>query len=507
MPHILPTTQQLLVMGGDARIAPDTRSGVNRYGCGSLPDPELRDFASSTASVISTAAFQAADALRIRLENDIPHHTSAMLYQRELSRMREELLALCALGDLPDPDIVFATSGTDLHRIAAQLAHAASGRPVLAIMVDEAETGSGVFAAINATHPATTVATVPLREADGTPRRTAEIDAEFAAIAEQAHAAGYHVLLIQTDISKTGMIAPSYDCTAALCQTLGESLDVLIDACQFRIAPATLRACLAQGYTVALTGSKFVGGPSFSGALLIPALPATRLRTLPFPRELATFSSVADWPDSWPVGGILKASGNFGLLLRWEAALCELRAFRTIPDANIDRFLHNFSDAIQARLADDPALSPVTVPGLDRSALVAQPGWDRIQTIFPFQLYRIELTARHALDSAATQRIYRNLPIIQPRCQLGQPVGYGTERTALRICLSARLIAQATEHDGANAQRVIDQANSVLDQAIYLANSGSFKMCRPDSKTNFTLGAETLNTAPDAIQHRRIAQG
>ena len=505
MPNILPTTQQLLVTGGDARIALDTQRGVNRYGCGSQPDPELRDFASSTASVISTAAFQAADQLRIRLERDLPHLTPAVLYQRELSHIREELLALCALGDLPDPDIVFAASGTDLHRIAAQLAHVASARPVLAIMVDEAETGSGVFAAISTTHPATTLVTVPLREADGTPRRAEEIDAEFTATAQQAHTAGYHVLLIQTDISKTGMIAPGYGCTAALHQTLGADLDVLVDACQFRIAPATLRACLARGDSVALTGSKFIGGPSFSGALLIPAQSAARLRGFPFPRELATFSSMADWPDSWPTHGILEASGNFGLLLRWEAALCELRAFRALPDADIAHFLRSFADAIQARLAVDPALSPVAVPELDRSALVTQPGWDQIQTIFPFQLYRTGLSARYPLDRETTQKIYRSLPTIKPRCQLGQPVSYGTEKAALRICLSAHLIVQAAEHDWANANCVIAQAQAVLDQAIYLANSGSFKMCRPDSKTSFTLGAATLDTGSNAIQHRRIA--
>jgi selenocysteine lyase/cysteine desulfurase len=483
MPNTFPTTLQLLVMGGDERIALDTLRGVNRYGCGSTSDPELHDFASSTASVISAAAFQAADHLRTRLAKNIPHLTPAALYHRELSRMREELLSLCALGDLPDPDIVFAASGTDLHRIAAQLARAETARPVLAIMVNESETGSGVFAAINDSHPGIEVLTVPLRETDGTPRHAKDIDAEFIVAAQQAYAAGYHVLLIQTDISKTGMIAPSYGCTAALHRTLGTHLDVLIDACQFRIAPATLRACLARGYSVALTGSKFVGGPSFSGVLLIPAETAARLRTLPFPSELATFSAVADWPNNWPVQGILEASSNFGLLLRWEAALYELRAFRAIPDADIACFLRAFAGSIQARLTDDPTLSPVAVPELDRSALLSEPCWDQIQTIFPFQLYRTDLSARHALDTEETQRIYRNLPTIKPRCQLGQPVNYGAGKNALRLCLSARLIVRAAEHDGAC---IIEQAQSALDQAIRLADSGSFKTFCTDTESNFT---------------------
>ena len=378
---------------------------------------------------------------------------------------------MCALGDLPEPDIIFAASGTDLHRIAAQLAQAASAQPVLAIMVDEAETGSGIFAAITGTHPAIEVATVALRKADGTPRSAQKIDAEFTALALQAHAAGRHVLLIQVDISKTGMIAPSYGCTAALQQALGTQLDVMIDACQFRIAPATLRACLAQGYTVALTGSKFVGGPSFSGALLIPAKTADRLRKRPFPRKLATHSAVADWPNNWPVKGVLETSCNFGLLLRWDAALCELRAFRALPEADVTRILQTFAQAIQAKIAGNPAFSPVPVPKLDRSALLAQSSWDHVQTVFPFQLYRGTVSGRHPLDAEETQKVYRSLPAAAPRCQLGQPVNYSTGRTALRLCVSARLVVQAAAHDGVYADSITAQALTALDQAACLAHS------------------------------------
>ncbi len=123
--NILPGTAQLLVEGGDKRIKLDPLRGVNRYGCGSTPDPDLLDFSSATASVISTAAFEAAGWLRKRLGRDIRCLTPAAVYARELARMRRELLTLCALGDLPEPDIIFAASGTDLHRIAAQLAQAA----------------------------------------------------------------------------------------------------------------------------------------------------------------------------------------------------------------------------------------------------------------------------------------------------------------------------------------------------------------------------------------------
>jgi hypothetical protein len=307
--------------------------------------------------------------------------------------------------------------------------------------------------------------------ADGTPRTARDIDAEFSALALQAHAAGRHVLLIQTDISKTGMIAPGYGCTAALQQALGTQLDVLIDACQFRIAPATLRACLEQGYSVALTGSKFVGGPSFSGALMIPARTAERLCKRTFPVKLASHSSAADWPDCWPVQDVLETSCNFGLLLRWEAALCELRSFRALPEADVTCFLQTFAQAMQEKFAGNSALSPVPVPRLDRSALLAQSGWDRMQTVFPFQLYRDTASETRPLDAEEIKRVYRKLPSADMHCQLGQPVNYGAGLNALRLCVSARQIVQAVAHGGVYADRIIAQALAVLDQAVSLARS------------------------------------
>ncbi|MGA7594511.1 MAG: hypothetical protein WCA64_04870 [Gallionella sp.] len=468
--NILPGTAQLLVEGGDKRIQLDPLLGVNRYGCGAIPDPGLLDFSSATASVISVGAFDSAGRLRERLDREIVYLSPAAIYAREIARMRMDLLDLCELGNIPEPDIVFAASGTDLHRIAAQLTQAAAGLPALVLMVDETETGSGIRAAIKGSGHSIEIAAVPLRRADGLPRRAAEIDADFCGLARQAHAAGRQVLLIQADVSKTGMIAPSYACTAALQQALGNRLDVLIDACQFRIAPATLRACLDRGYSVALTGSKFVGGPSFSGALLIPANTVDRFRNRPLPRIPANYPAAADWPDGWPAPGVLAPSWNFGLLLRWDAALYELRAFRALHEADVTRFLQTFAQAIHARFSGNPAFSPVDVPVLDRGALLENSCWDQVQTIFPFQLYQFSASDRRPLDSEQTQKVFRRLPSAPARCQIGQPVNYSAQHNALRLCLSARQIVQGVVSEGGDAGPVIAQASTVLEQAARLAN-------------------------------------
>ncbi|MBI5918875.1 MAG: hypothetical protein HY849_05835 [Nitrosomonadales bacterium] len=493
----LPSTRQLLVAGGDARIALDA-AGLNRYGCAPLPDPTLHAFGSSTATGISATGWAAADALRQRLAASA--EPAAERYAQELERMRGELATLCELSDLSGLATVFAASGTDLHLIAAQLL-ARRDVPSVAIMADASETGSGIPTALRGRHfssraaqrstvpvgtaitgaHASEVVSVALRQPDGSIRPSAEVDAEFRAQCAAARAAGKQVLLILTDLSKTGLIAPTPGCVAELHRQHSAQLEVLVDACQFRLAPASLRAYLQQGYSVAITGSKFLSGPTFSGALLIPAVTAERLRDQPLPCALADYTCRAEWPRGWSGAECLSRTANFGLLLRWEAALAELKAFRALPDTAIARFLQDFAAAIQHRLAHDPALLPLPVTELERGT----DGWDCIPTLFPFLLRRPD---GRILDEDETQRIYRQLPLdlsrepdfgpdaalAASRFQLGQPVAGGLRTdaavSALRLCLSARLIVEALTE--ASPATVIARALTALDKAALLSQEG-----------------------------------
>jgi hypothetical protein len=509
----LPSTAQLLVEGGDTRIMLDPDRAVNKYGCRPLPDPQLLAFGSSTASVISAAGFAAAEHLRHRLLLNAGSEAPSVTYARELDRVRRELLRLCGVSDLPGVELVFAASGTDLHLIVAQLAGSGATLPTRVIMVDAAETGSCVPTALAGRHFSSRAAlgdavsegadisggaghevvTVAIRDSDGNARPTVVVDAEVEDLVTTAAELGQRVLLILVDVSKTGLIAPSPACVASLHQRFAESIHVLVDACQFRIAPSTLRAYLEQGFMLALTGSKFVTGPTFAGALLLPAAVARRLRRQPLPRALRAYSTQADWPKSWATAGILNPFANFGLLLRWEAALQELRSLRAVPEAKIARFLQDFANAVQQRLANDTCLAPLPVPAIDRRPLVDASRWDTVQTIFPFLLFHPGSdTGKTPLSIAETQEIYRLLQVdlgshphwghiglpedsAALRCQLGQPVLCGTRKgvpvSALRLCASARLVVAATAQEGGGAA-VIAEAMAVLDKAVGLVRAG-----------------------------------
>ena len=488
-PLPLDTTARLLVEGGDGRITLDPVTGVNRYGCRATPNPELLSFSSATASVISSEAYAAADRLRDTLQNELQHADEETVYSRQLQTLRAELLELCELQNQAQPQVIFAASGTDLHHIAAQISLAANRAGLTVLMVDEEETGSGVHASISYAAPDIEITTITLRENDGTARPTAVIDAEFSRLALQAQALGRQVLLIQTDVSKTGIIAPSYDCTATLSLTLGDSLDVLIDACQFRISIATLHACLQRGYNVALTGSKFVGGPSFSGALIIPEQSAKRIReryvnaTPPMPASSAG--------DIWQARYI--DAGSWGVLLRWQAALTELRAFRKVPEAAVADFLRRFSDAISHRFATDTNFSPVAVPVLQRSGLHKKHEWDEIASIYTFRLRGADL---RILDAKRLASLYRLLPSSSIPCQLAQPVACVIGKDALRLCLSARQIVEACRSD-ADGAHIIAQAMQVLDQVVRLTKPQTARVIR-----HSPLHKETHHTT-----YKRVALG
>lgn len=512
LPMPLPSTADLLVSGGDHRIALDPATGRNKYGCQPLASTGLVPFGSSTSSGISPAAFAVVDALRNRLAAGLTHQPAAELYRRELDRLRGELLALCGIGDALGAGLVFSASGTDVHLLAARVAaHVAGdgagrdagvpGRP-LVILAGEAESGSGVAAALAGRHFSTynalgrttvpgeslsqacasDILDVPIRNADGSLRDASVVDAQIDALVSQAVHDARQVLLVLIDVSKTGCIAPSIACVTALHRRWPRAVQVLVDACQFRIEPGTLQAYLRNGCMVALTGSKFVTGPPFSGALLLPAAIGKTLRERGVPAELRLYSAREEWPQGWASAQALGSYANFGLLLRWQAAIHELREFLAVPAEQAAGILRRFASAIQQRLGRDPAFTALAVPALDRAALNTPSRWDEIQTIHPFLLYRCQPGGgRVALSRDETAAIFRRVqapanPAAAVAYQLGQPVDSGHRAgvpvSALRLCMSARLAVQAAR-DLDQERNIIGQAMACLDMVSALVHTPS----------------------------------
>jgi hypothetical protein len=365
------------------------------------------------------------------------------------------------------------------------------------ILPEPYETGSGVAAALGGRLGATSalrasivallpeaalmqpqIMTAPSRAANGSLRPAHQIDEEIAAIASGAARLGRKVLLVLMDVSKTGLISPSVACAQDLKQRFPEQVEVMVDACQLRLAPQTLAAYLRQDFMVAITGSKFMTGPAFSAALLVPEGAAERAQGASLPRVLAETCLMGELPEGWRGAPDLRSQANFGLVLRWEAALEEMRRFMALPQAAVHGFFGEFAEAISERLAEDDAFEAVAVRPLERTGLGAALSWDRVQTIFPFYL-KAGGKLMTPVQTLAVQRMmavdlgeWAGWDVAARRVQLGQPVHCGkrgpAELSAVRLCLSARLAVEALAPGGCGAATLIGEAQDALDKAAWL---------------------------------------
>jgi hypothetical protein len=529
----LPSTDVLLVSGGDARIRLDPDTQTNKYGCRATPDGDVAAFGSCTASTTSDAGFSTADALRARLL--AASHSSAAksrAYAFEIERLKHELSYLCGLSGIASHDIILSPSGTDLHSIAARLSAGTGTGGTFVIMDGPFETGRGVqnalFGRINPLDPLQDgrtcndrltngqihLLTIPIRDAEGGRRSLADIDRDVAAVLSHAALKYRHALLVVTDVSKTGLLAPGLQHAFALRDRWPGTLDILIDACQFRLTSKTLHAYVKRGCLVAITGSKFLGGPPFSAALLVPAEISDRFRRHPVDPALRYIANRMEWPRDWPGIEQLDSPPNYGLLFRWTAAIEELRRLKSVPETAVSDFISQFSSAIAARMQSDPVFEVLPTAPLDRSALSNDcDGWDRWQTIFPFLLYHGDRDeADRPLSSAETRHVFNGLSadvfnspdwadvdrrIGAVRCQVGQPVPCGTrqgiEISALRLCLSAPLIVEATQ-SGRAASSVIERALPVLDKTSLLLASGRSR-AEPRPNRQIFIGHDHLVTS------------
>jgi hypothetical protein len=410
----------LLASGGDERIVLDPATGLNRYF--SAPYPRItRAFASSTANDVSRAAFEHGLA-QLRREDD---------YGSWLSEMRGRLRAAYGIED--DVAVVFAPSGTDLEYVALVCAPVKAGQAMHNILLGADEVGSGCihsaagryFAKSTAlgapTEPGApveglenvTLADVPLRCPDGRARSSASIRADFESQLATAREQGRHAVVHVVHGSKTGMIAPALDDLDALSREWGEHATFVVDACQARISSKALSAYLERGFIVFLTGSKFMGGPPFSGMALVP--PAIAREAEPLPAGLRNVFLRKEWPEDWPGSAILPEGSNHGLALRLELSIFELERFQALPFESARDVIETFQDVLKSELAAKMGIDLVTPWSEDRA--------DRSRR-HPLAMLTLATLDLSSLPGFATfedaRQVHRQLALDGLR--LGQPV-------------------------------------------------------------------------------------
>jgi hypothetical protein len=522
---LLPSTARILASGGDERLDGQAGNGLNRYGVGSLPRPEVLAFASSTASDPSARGFASARAARLALVRALAHDwpdKEAMAATVSAATLEVKAFLADFFGaDSPD-HIILAASGTDC-AMAATAMCALRGSPVTIVLPGAEETGSGVpqaacgrHFAIRSAHGMTVekdavvegfsaqTACVPVavREADGTPRQSRDVLADCTAQIEQAIRLGRRVLLYVLDVSKTGLVMPDAAGVEALCQRFPGQIDVLVDGCQARFLPEEAGAFLRRGWAVMVTGSKFYAGPPFCGALLLPQHWRQRLsgenegarvaeavtaraddmaEGLPaaLPTGLGDYAWRSEWPAA-PVAACLPEGFNAGLFLRWRGACAEMAAFTATPvqerQHRLDLFLSGVAEVLTA------------CPMVRLLASAPREHWTWEESILTFLV--LAPSAREAdhvrpavLDMDRSRRLHRWLQadlsayvpdgpgaialraLVAVPCHVGQPVALPCEQAQGGIAGALRIAASA-RHVTA------EEADAATETAVHIRAVG-----------------------------------
>jgi hypothetical protein len=476
---LLGTTESLMETGGDIRLETDPRSALNGYGCSHRPRPWAITFASSTASSSSERGYAAADRTRLRTTAALLTGEKRQAVAKSLGAVRRGIARSYGLDK--SAKIILAASGTDTELLALALTHLAQpSAPIRNILIAPEETGRGVpmaarghhfavntalgadvtfEAAIAGFRPDTEITNIFLRDAAGDSRPQKAVETEIAQAVADGIAAGKRIILHVLDLSKTGLLAPSPHFLRQLRADHGAKFDIVVDACQARLSPASVRAYLALDAVVLVTGSKFFTGPPFAGAALLPPIIAARLQTGALPEGLDAYFGRDDFFFSCPAANHLPPTGNYGLSLRWHAALAEMQAFfRTKPASRAD-ILRRFGETVARKIAETDFLSQLNQPEIIRNE--SDEPWERLPSIFSFllstphepeqKLTPVEARAVYLWLNTDLSPLLPGHPAAARICHIGQPVKLarpGGQAGILRVSAGARFFSGEPSHKG-----------------------------------------------------------
>jgi hypothetical protein len=502
---MLGPVELLLEMGGDVRLRIDSATGLNAYGCSHRPRPWAITFASTTASSVSERGYLAAESVRRRITLAALRGRGPFSLMAEASHVRHAIRDYYGLPS--GSEVVLAASGTDCELFALAIVQScADGKPITNILIAPEESGSGVpFAALGrhfaidtargvavqkgvpiaGFDPRTELMVVSLDNPDGSTRAMQVIDDDCERAVANGVAAGRHVLIHRLDVSKLGRAAPGCARLKKICARYGDNVHVVVDACQARLSAATMRACLEEGWIVLVTGSKFFTGPPFAGAVLLPQELAARINTAELAGGLRDYSVAADWPPQF--GEALTQTANYGLILRWRAALSEMEAFASVPPQRRREILELFCASVRQMVSAHKDLVLLSVPPLAREAVTED--WDAVGTIMSFGVLSPEAASqeRKLLGVAEARQMYEwlnaDLTSVLPqdcsgadfelasrRCHIGQPVpvtmANGAVIGALRIAAGARLVSGEPSHSGLGETERVNR--EIADAGIIL---------------------------------------
>ena len=464
-----------MTRGGDARIVLDPATALNRYHSSPYPRDVLA-FASSTANDLS------ADAMAF-LEAEFAEGAGVLeagdAYTAYLDKMRGRISTAYSLPE--GTDIFFAPSGTDLEYVALLAVAGRKPNGIANLLLGADEVGSGCIHSAAGRYFANETALIaevvpgqpidglppiemgdfPVRNPEGEAFDSETLAAQMGVAIANALTEGRYPLVHVVHGSKTGLVLPHLDDIYRLQSRFGGDVAFVVDACQARITTQAIHDYLARDIIVFLTGSKFMGGPPFSGFALLPNGMAGS--AAPLASGMATVFRRAEVPTVWAGAESLTQSGNAGLALRLSASLFELERFQKLSIDRVTRVVSAFNQAAGALADQLRARKVAATPAEDADEEVEHP--IEMQTLVTLDLCHDENGGvSRTLDFDSAVAIHKAMTADGVR--LGQPVrcvklADGRWGATLRVGLS---MPQVVRLDGVGDAEMIEWLQSAMDR-------------------------------------------
>lgn len=505
--------EDAMTRGGDDRLILSSRDGLNKYFTGPRLQPSVIARSSSTSSNISEQGLLAAEQLFEYLRAAQNIGGASRYFEFSMDQIRHQIKHFWGTMASWPCHVITTPSGSDaemLPTLAALLRHdewspdANPDRPlVLNIVMASGEVGSGTVSASKLCHFSnlTPVGKVVVagKQIDGVAAGTIEVaeikirddrgalisadvmEGRLARMLQKAiEELGQKVVLHMVHACKTGFGAPRELFLRDMKQKYQDNLVIVVDAAQLRMSEVAVRAWLDAGFWVLLTGSKFLGGPSFAGAVLIPQdeaalLAAATVDTIP--AGLGDYITPADCDEIFGnLQKVLPGWYNLGLALRWTAALAEADRFCNIPFARRDRGVSLWAQGTRGLVKRSKCLKLLDDIVQDDDSGSFNTCIGRCNSVVSFGvqvacageykfLNLVELRKVYELMTLDLNKQLKNLsPELQlvaaTSCLIGQPVQIATAgpcTSVLRIAIAVPEIFKAIGHERVDPAVLVDE--------------------------------------------------
>lgn len=344
--------------------------GLNKYGCKTTPFKKEFRYSSATASNVTKAQY------------DYLNNTFLKKSSFDLQQLRDRIRGMLGLFD--EVDIAFGSSGTDIELLAT-LYGCATNKSVANIVCLLEEVGSGTALAAGGKHftEISNIGSSVQRNKciEGFDKFSIKIytinvggnsfqdffhaENDLLSLIDKLLTENNHVILHQVYGSKLGRVFPSEDVIKLIEKRYAEGVDVVVDACQFRVESNKINSWLQSNRFVLLTGSKFFEGVTFSGIFLAPEKKRDRISKLnKIPQGLSQYFVRDMLPKRWTnFNGKLNSGESTGLFLRLESFLFWAEKFSAVNFSRSKKVIYIFKRCVEKCIEDSANIilySPVS---------------------------------------------------------------------------------------------------------------------------------------------------